>query len=177
MSHIRDNLSHMCHFVTHVGPEATTGIPARSRRFAGPGFPGPPGTRLSIFHANAISFRKNLSGIRCWHALCLCRRQPPQALPSFRFAAPFCIHPLTTKQEPCQPLPLSSFYIIFTGGFLPKEKPPRAQTPRGFRPMAMTRVLPGKCFQSTNAASMAAFPASNAAWFVIGRLRPAHFVA
>ena len=28
MSHIRDNLSHMCHFVTHVGPEATTGIPS-----------------------------------------------------------------------------------------------------------------------------------------------------
>lgn len=64
MSHIRDNLSHMCHFVTHVGPEATTGIPSarpvsqkpycscdrktlphnppasrRSRRFAGPSLP------------------------------------------------------------------------------------------------------------------------------------------
>ena len=27
------------------------------------------------------------------------------------------------KQEPCQLRPLSSFYIFFTGGFLPKRKP------------------------------------------------------
>ena len=120
-----------------------------------PRFPGSPGAPPSINRANANSFRKNLSGSRCWHALCLCRRQPPQALPRFQVRGPPL--PASIQQEPCQPLPLPQFYIIFTVGFLPKEKPPRAQTPRGFR-SSMTRVLPGKVFSQRTPRALRLFP-------------------
>ena len=88
---------------------------------------------------------------------CFVLVQAPAAPGPARFQVRGPPLPASIQQEPCQPLPLPQFYIIFTVGFLPKEKPPRAQTPRGFR-SSMTRVLPGKVFSQRTPRALRLFP-------------------
>lgn len=117
----------------HKNPHPPENPPpaSRSHRFAG--LPLPWFTRSATQHGSCQldfflkkSFRHPV--LACFVLV------PAPAAPRparFQVRGPSCIHPPTTRQEPCQLPPLSPFYIIFTGGFLPKEKPRRLKFLRG----------------------------------------------